>query len=78
MQYFLLAFMISTLDLWDVVMLINIYGCDVYPSLSGYPLSPEYPCEDPKAFGYLGAIFVGIVVVRRHDLADDVHWSNVY
>ena len=63
LQYFLLVFMISTLDLWDVVMRINIYGCDVYPSLSGYPLSPEYPCEDPKAFGYLGAIFVGIIVV---------------
>jgi len=55
--------MISTLDLWDVVMRINLYGCDVYPSLSGYPLSPDYPCKNPKAFGYFAAFFVGTVVV---------------
>jgi len=63
LQSFLTIFIISTLDLWDVVMRINLYGCDVYPSQSGYPLSPDYPCESPKAFGYFGALFVGMVVV---------------
>jgi len=63
LQSFLTVFMISTLDLWDAVMRIHLYGCDVYPSLSGYPLSPDYPCEDPKAFGYFAALFVGVVVV---------------
>lgn len=63
LQSFLTIFIISTLDLWDVVMRINLYGCDVYPSQSGYPLSPDYPCEDPKAFGYFAALFVGTVVV---------------
>lgn len=63
LQSFLRVLIISTLGLWDVVMRVNIYGCDVNPSLSGYPLSPEYPCEDPKAFGYFAAFFVGMVVV---------------
>ena len=57
LQSFLTVFMISTLDLWDVVMRINLYGCDVYPSLSGYPLSPDYPCKNPKVFGYFTAFF---------------------
>ena len=48
------TFIISTTDVWDVAMRINMYGCDVYPRQLGYPLTSgvdALECDKPKAFG---------------------------
>ena len=58
-------YQMSTLDIWDVVMRINMYGCESFPRQLGYPVSndPDHQCENPRAFGYIATLFVGLVVV---------------
>lgn len=57
-------FQISTLDVWDVVMRINMFGCDTY----GYPVAndaalPDAACTKPKAFGYVATVYFVAVII---------------
>ena len=57
------TFIISTQDLWDVVMRVNTWGCADFTG--AYPLTVDgsYACEHPRAFGFIGALYFLIVIV---------------
>ena len=54
----------ETLDSWDQILYIALYGCDEYPA--GYDFTfraPGLRCTEPYALGYGGvAIMLGIIV----------------
>jgi voltage-gated sodium channel len=65
LQALFTTFILSTQDLWDVVMRINVWGCADFPKQLGYPLTldGDFACDHPRAFGYLGVLYFLVVVV---------------
>jgi len=56
----------ETLDSWDVVLGVNMYGCDAYPR--AYPIlrgpsSGGFQCTSPKPWGYVAVAFFVTTVV---------------
>ena len=53
---------VETLDAWEEVMKINMYGCAVYPK--GYPYLPSrLPCNQSHGLGYLAFAFFAFTVL---------------
>ena len=53
---------IETLDTWETVLNVNMFGCDVMPG--AYPFTNEgNECDEPFAYGWLGAAFFVFLVV---------------
>jgi len=58
----------ETLDTWDQILYMVMYGCDYYPA--GYPfLNPNnnnhkgYTCDSNKAFGWYGVIILFFMLI---------------
>lgn len=63
-QAFFSIWRVETLDSWDVILRINMYGCATYPN--GYPFyNSIYKCreEDEVAFGYIAMFFFVFTVI---------------
>jgi len=63
-QSFFTIWRVETLDSWDVVLRINMYGCATAPN--GYPFfNSQYTCkeEDESAFGYIAVFFFVFTVI---------------
>ena len=43
---------VETLDGWDNIMYVNMYGCERY----GYPFT-KVECQNPRAFGWISALY---------------------
>ena len=57
---------VETLDNWDDVLRINVYGCSTVPSSRGYPLRNDInQCEPEKetAYGWLAVSFFVFTIV---------------
>ena len=53
---------IETLDSWEAVMRVNMFGCDVEPSV--YPVtSNDNECTDPFAWGWFAVAYFLLLVV---------------
>jgi hypothetical protein len=54
----------ETLDTWDQILYITMYGCDIYPG--GYEFLQNYPqskCEDSAGIGVYGFGILLLVVI---------------
>jgi hypothetical protein len=53
---------VESLDEWDVILFVNLYGCETYPK--GYPFSQTlYPCVEETAWGYVAVLYFVFTVV---------------
>jgi len=53
---------ISTLDSWDQILYIALYGCDEYPGGYDFTLR-KIKCNNPKASGWAGVAVIIIIVL---------------
>ena len=55
---------VETLDGWDNIMYVNMYGCDMYgyTDLQGAETTGQ-PCTDPQGLGWAAAVFFVLLVV---------------
>jgi len=57
---------IETLDTWDQILYITMFGCDQYPAGYDFTVSAEgglLRCENPYASGWVGAFFLLFIVI---------------
>ena len=55
---------LETLDAWEEVMYIAMFGCDNYPNTYPYLTSnPQTSCEDPGAFGWTAAMLLFAIAI---------------
>ena len=52
---------VETLDTWDVVMNVNIFGCHNMPG--AYPFTDTDTCVDGRAYGWIAAAYFVFLVV---------------
>jgi len=53
---------VETLDDWDVILRVNLYGCETYPK--GYPFSQTLNvCDNETAWGYVAVFYFVTTVI---------------
>ena len=60
------TYQITTQDVWDATLRINMYDCATFPRQFGYPLGGtegSLACTDPKAFGFVGFAYFLVVII---------------
>ena len=60
------TYQITTQDVWDATLRINMYDCANFPRQFGYPLGGTegaLACTNPKAFGFVGFAYFLVVII---------------
>jgi len=57
---------IETLDSWDQMLFVNMFGCDQFPAAYPFTVEDRFPgtqCNDPYAYGWWGALAIFAIVI---------------
>ena len=55
---------IETLETWDQILYVAVFGCDGYPGAYDYTAqNGNSTCRDPQAFGWIAAILLFAIAV---------------
>ena len=54
---------LETLDTWDQILYLAMFGCDKFPSYDFTNKNPNMKCKTPHAFGWVGAFMFVLVVL---------------
>ena len=55
---------LETLDSWDQIMYLAMFGCDEYPGAYPFLLSnPHTSCKDPGAMGWIAALLLFVIAI---------------